>query len=210
MKRTILLACLSVLLIGNYACKKGKADFVLTGTITNTTFNTPLDGAVVQLYGTEAGGAGTNLIATMTLGSDGIYSFTFPRDKIETYHLIVTKANYFTLNKDIPFSDLTIEEDNIRNYATTAKSWVKLRFVNGSPLPTDILQYIKQNGKEQCDECCYDGNNYFYGATDTSIYCINDGNTEYSYYFWEHNTANQGMRAITTTPFDTVEILLSY
>jgi hypothetical protein len=60
----------------------------------------------------------------------------------------VVKSNYFELYEDIPFSDLTIEEDNTRNYGTTAKSWAKLHFVNNSGVPADILQYIKQEGKE--------------------------------------------------------------
>jgi hypothetical protein len=210
MKRNLLIACMGMLLLGTNGCKKGKADFVLTGAITNTTFSIPMTGAVVQLYGTEAGGSATNLISEMTLSADGLYSFTFPRDQIETYHLKVTKADYFSIEKDIPFADLTIENDNVRNYATTAKSWVKLRFVNTAPLPTDVLQYIKQDGKEGCDECCGDADIFLNGAVDTTIYCINDGNTEYSYYYWVHGTTNQGLRAATTTAFDTVEILLNY
>ena len=199
-----------VLLLIFTGCEKGPADFTLAGVITDNSFSTPLNGATVKLYATAAGGASIDLIAQTTLGSDGSYSFVFERGKIETYHLSVQKSNYFELYEDIPFSDLTIEEDNIRNYVTTAKAWAKLHFVNNSGDPADVLQYIKQEGKVNCAECCADGDQYLYGAVDTTIYCINDGNAEYKYYYWVHGSSNQGAKSVMTTAFDTVEILLNY
>lgn len=192
------------------SCKKGKADFTLTGVITDQTFNSPLSGATVNLYATTAGGSSTDLIAQTTVGSDGAYSLTFPRDQVETYYLEVLKDNYFGLYKSIPFSSLTIKEDNVRSYGTTAKSWVRLRFINNSPQASDVLQYIKQEGKEGCDECCVDTDQFLNGAVDTSIYCINDGNTTYSYFYWVHNSTNQGMKSVVTVPFDTVDLVLTY
>ncbi len=210
MKRPFQFSLICLLLSSIFGCKKGPADFTLTGTITDSSFSAPLSDAVVKLYGTEAGGLSLDLIAQTTLESDGSYSFTFERGKIETYHLSVVKFNYFELYEDIPFSSLTIEEDNIRNYSTTAKSWVKLRFINTSPLVDDVLEYIKQEGKSACVECCPDGTTYLNGAVDTSIYCMNDGNTEYRYYYFVHNSSIQGPKSAITTAFDTTEILLSY
>ena len=46
------------------------------------------------------------------------------------------------------------KEDNIRNYTTTALSWVRLRFINQSPSPSDVLQYSRQIGKINCSTCC--------------------------------------------------------
>jgi hypothetical protein len=192
------------------ACKKGKGDFTLKGVITDTTFSTTHAGAVVKLYQVPAGTTQEILIGTQTLGSDGAYSFTFPRDKMEKYIVKVTKNNYFSLNETVYFSELSLEEDNIANFSTTAKSWAKLRFINSSPQPGDILTYIKQEGKANCPECCTTSETIFYGPLDTTIYCINDGNRIYSYFYAVSGTTNQGIKSATTIAFDTTEILLNY
>lgn len=192
------------------ACKKGKGDFTLKGVITDTTFSQPHVGAVVKLYQVPAGTTQEILIGTQTLGSDGAYSFTFPRDKMEKYVVKVTKNNYFSLNEIVYFSELTLEEDNTANFSTTAKAWAKLRFINSNPQPGDVLTYIKQEGKANCSECCTTSETIFYGALDTTIYCINDGNKVYSYFYSVSGTTNQGIKSASTVVFDTTEILLNY
>ena len=194
-----------------YSCKKGTANFVIKGSITDNTFSTSLTGATVKLFQTPAGTTQSNLIGTAVIGSDGTYKFEFPRDKMEKYTLVITKDLYFEINSTIYFSELTIKDDNTRNYSTTAKSWVKLHFVNQSPSSTsDHLQYIKQLGKEGCPECCTDTEQNLYGILDSSIFCINDGNTEYSYMYTVFGTTNQGIKSVMTVPFDTTELLLYY
>ena len=196
--------------VGFTSCKKGKADFTLTGKITDTSFNASLEGATVKLYETVAGGSSTNLIGTSTTGSDGSYSFTFPRDQVETYTLVVTKHNYFDVDQDIEFSSLSTEDDNVRNYSTTAKAWVNLRFIHNGGMSTDLLEYTKQEGKQDCMECCPISQQSLMGNIDTSIYCVNDGNTNYSYYYNVVGGNNQGLKTAMTTPFDTTELLLNY
>lgn len=202
------ISCLLMLPLS--ACKKGKSDITIRGVITDESFSTTLSGGTVTLLETEAGGGLINTIGETTLGADGSYSFTFPRNIVEQYTLIVEKNNYFDINEDIPFSDVTIEEDNIRNYSTTALSWVKLRFINLSPLPNDILRYIRNKGKSDCLECCVGGEQFLYGAVDTAIYCANDGNTVYSYNYYDFVSGNQGLKSAVTQAFDTTEILLNY
>lgn len=193
------------------ACKKGKANFVVRGTITDNTFSQSLSGATIKLYETPIGTSELNLIGTTSTDSDGTYSFEFQRNKVDKYTLVLTKTLYFDINSTINFSELTVSEDNIRNYSTTAKSWVKLHFVNASPYSvSDHLKFIKQNGKVSCPECCSSDEHHLYGIVDTSIYCINDGNTEYSYLYWVINTSNSGFRSVTTVAFDTTELLLTY
>jgi hypothetical protein len=206
--RFLSLICFFILILT--ACNKGKSDVTIRGAITDGTFNGPLSSASVSLSEIATGGGVSNLIAQTTLGLDGSYSFTFPRNIVEGYLLVVEKNNYFTINENIPFSDLTIEEDNILNFSTTALSWAKLRFINLSPLPGDILRYIRNEGKSDCLECCTGGEHFLYGAIDTAIYCANDGNTTYSYQYYDFSTGNQGVRSTTTTAFDTTEILLNY
>lgn len=191
------------------ACKKGKADFTLKGAITDQSFNTGLAGATVKLYEVEAGGGATNLLGTQTI-TDGNYSFTFPRNKVESYQLVVTKANYFELNETIFFSELTIKEDNTKDYSIWAKSWVNLVFINSNPQPGDQLQYNRSLGKKDCDECCSAETQLLTGAIDTVITCINDGNTIYAYNYWLLGMGINGTKSITTPPFDTVDLVLTY
>ena len=200
----ILIVLLSV------SCKKGKANFVVSGTLTDLTFSNNLTGATVKLYQVPVASSQEQLIETITSGEDGSYSFTFPRDKMEKYILKISKQGYFEIQKEVFFSELTIKEDNIRNYATTAKSWVKLRFINTVSSASDHLRYIKQEGKIDCQDCCSKDEQNYYGALDTIIYCVNDANTNYSYYYWIIGTPNQGLKSAFTTPFDTTEILLDY
>ncbi|MEY2666765.1 MAG: hypothetical protein RLZZ384_936, partial [Pseudomonadota bacterium] len=49
---------------------------------------------------------------------------------MEKYILRITKENYFPLEETIYFSSLSLNIDNIRDYSTTAKAWVKLDFIN--------------------------------------------------------------------------------
>ena len=207
MKRIIPFLLLALL----FSCKKGKADFTLKGTITDITFNQNLSGASIKLYQVPIGSTNEELIQTSTIGSDGTYSFTFPRDKIEKYILRISKTNYFELEETVLFKDLTIEEDNIRNYGTYAKAWVKLTFKNTiSPSSSDEFKFIKQEGKEGCAECCSENEQFLYGIADTSIYCINNGNEVYSYLYFKLYTNFSGTMQTTTTAFDTTEIILNY
>ena len=192
------------------SCKKGQANFVLKGTITDLTFNQSLKGATVKLYQVPVGTTQNQLLNSSIIGNDGSYTFTFPRDKMEKYIMVITKTNYFDISEEVFFSTLSTKDDNIRNFSTTAKSWAKLTFINSNPLPSDQLKYIKQAGKEGCSECCSDAEQLLVGTVNTSIYCINDGNTDYSYYYWLLGTTNQGLKSAYTTAFDTVEISLTY
>ena len=190
------------------SCNKGKADFTVKGTISDDTFSGALTGASVELYEVEAGGSASNLIGSATIGSDGAYSFTFPRNKAESYLLKVRKDNYFEQDFTIPFSELTIEEDNVRNYSSTAKSWARLRFITTDP--TAQLKYVKQQGKIDCANCCGTEENFLNGVVDTEIICPNDGNTTYSYHYWLLGTSISGEKNANTTAFDTVDIVLNY
>ena len=202
---------LFLLLLLVFSCKKGKADFTLKGTLTDLTFNQNLEGAKIKLYQVPIGSTQDDLIQTATIGSDGSYSFTFPRDKMQKYLLRITKNNYFDLEETVYFKDLSIENDNIRNYGTHAKAWVKLTFRNTlSPAAGDEFKFIKQLGKEGCAECCSDTEQFLYGIVDTSIYCINNGNDYYSYLYFKLNTSFSGSMATQTVAFDTTEIILNY
>lgn len=193
-----------------FGCKKGKSDFILTGTVKDVTFDQALNGATVTLYEVEAGGGTQTFIGSATVGSDGVYSFTFPRNKVENYILSVSKNMYFDNAIIIPFSSMTIKEENVRNINTTAKSWAKITLLNTNPQASDHLTIIKQLGKDGCMECCGSDQADFYGAIDTSYYCANDGNTTYQFFYQLVGTSIQGIKSGTTVAFDTTEIILQY
>jgi hypothetical protein len=204
-------AIVFLLLLLVYSCKKETANFTLSGTITDETLNQKLAGATIRLYAVPIGTTDQNLISSLTIGADGHYSFTFPRDKTEKYILLVQKSGYFDLSQEVYFSELSIEHETIRNYSTTAKAWVKLNFVNTAPASlSDHLQVIKQSGKKDCAACCTNSEINLYGIVDSTMVFVNDGNTVFSYLYFVLGTSDQGLKSVVTTPFDTTELSLYY
>lgn len=205
MKQALILISLVIIF---FSCEKGKANFVLKGTISDVTFSKKLDGATISLYQIVVGTSEEIFVASQTLGSDGNYSFTFPRDNMEKYILRITKENYFPLEQTIYFSSLSLNADNIRDYSTTAKAWVKLNFINDPNFGGNQLEYTIQQGKENVDGSCQHGT--YTINTSTSYYCINDGNQLYSYLYFAFGPNDTGVKSIITTPFDTTELTLTY
>ena len=199
-----------LLLICSLSCSKKTSKFTIIGSIRDSSLDEYLSNATVSIYKKIQGNSFETIIGTTSTNSQGHYCFTFDRDKSEKYILKISKDNYFNNEEIILFSSLTIEGENIRNYSISAKSWVKLHFKNIDPKPEDQLRYMKQEGKVSCDECCPIDYQYIYGSADTSIYCINDGNTNFSYIYAVIGTSNQAIKSIKTIPFDTTEIYLEY
>jgi Tfp pilus assembly protein PilX len=127
---------------------------------------------------------------------------------MEKYILRVMKKNYFQLDKTVYFSSLTLKNDNVRNYSTTAKAWVKMNFVNDPNFGGNLLEYTIQQGKENVEGCCQHGT---YSITNsTSYYCINDGNKPYSYLYFTFGPNSTGIKSVITTPFDTTTLSITY
>ena len=209
MKRLLILS-LSLVLLLLFGCNKGAGTFTLEGVITDASFNQPLAGAEVSLYGIAAGNNQYAMIASAVTGADGKYSFTFDRTRTEKYTLYVKKNLYFEQEEEVYYSQLKLKETNIRNISTTAKSWVEIKIFNNNAANNDHLQFLRQQGKTGCSECCFSGTNHLYGFQDTSIFCINDGNSLYSIEYAVFGTSNTGILGVTTTPFDTTVLNLTY
>ena len=209
MKRLLILS-LSLVLLLLFGCNKGAGTFTLEGVITDASFNQPLAGAEVSLYGIAAGNNQYAMIASAVTGADGKYSFTFDRTRTEKYTLYVKKNLYFEQEEEAYYSQLKLKETNIRNISTTAKSWVEIKIFNNNAANNDHLQFLRQQGKTGCSECCFSGITHLYGFQDTSIFCINDGNSLYSIEYAVFGTSNTGILGVTTTPFDTTVLNLTY
>lgn len=191
-----------------HACKKGAGTFILEGAIYDASFNTLLDGASVSLYELSSLGEDEVLIATAT-SANGAYKLSFKRKVVEAYLLRIEKEGYFLYESKIPFGDMRLEMVNQHVAKVYAKSWAKLVFYNDSPQVSDYLIYKKQEGLIDCPECCDNNEHHLYGAVDTSFYCINNGNTVFSYRYWL-NGASSILKSVNTVAFDTTEIYLSY
>jgi len=207
MRQFIPVVLLAILL---FSCSKKKGEFTIKGAVTDGTFGQSLTGAAVKLYQIPAGSTDEKLVGSVMTDAQGNYSFSFPREKMEKYRVVITKDLYFSREEIVYFSELSLDQDYIRNSSTTAMAWAKLTFHNLNASPSDHFQYIKQNGKANCPECCPTTYQDYYGALDTSIYCINDGNTNYSYMYWVLGTSVTGTQTVFTTAFDTVEVVLNY
>lgn len=189
------------------SCKKKGIEYTIEGVVTDETFNTPGSGMLVELYETPAGGL-KQLKASVVTGSDGKFSFKVKREKIEAFELSYTKNLYFSKSTSFNLGDLSSKDPNVFNTSLTAKSWVRMVFSNFDA--DQNLKVIKTNGKSGCDECCTWNEMYFYGVTDSTLYCINNGNTEYSYHWFLLGTAADDERSVITVPFDTTDIILNY
>lgn len=205
-----LISCFIVILLMASACKKGTGTFIIQGTISDLTFAKGLEGAALKIYKVPIGTAEEILMDALTLPKDGSYKFEIPRDKIERYILRVSKSNYFPVEKEIYYSELSIKEPKVVNLNTDAMAWVKIHFKNNNPSNLDHFRYIKQEGFAGCETCCPSIAQDFYGALDTTFYCVNKGNSNYSILYWELDTPNNGSKNAYTTPFDTVQIEVLY
>ena len=193
-----------------FSCKKGTGNFIIKGKITDETFSTALDGAIIKLYKVPVASSSRILVESFSIQEDGNYSFTFPRERMEKYILVIEKNLYFKLEKEIYYSDLTVNEPLIRNYGTKAKSWVELRFVNAVVQPSDHFRFIKQDGLVGCEECCSNAEENIYANPYFHRICINNANELYSILYWNIGTLQQGYEEVLTAPFDTTLLLINY
>jgi hypothetical protein len=207
LSRLLTILCLSYMLLG---CEKGTGSFVFTGTVSDLTFNQGLEGAQIKLYKVPIGTSDEIFVQNITLSSTGAYKFEVPRERMERYILRVQKDLYFPIEKEVYYSELSIQSDNIFDLNTKAQSWAKIHFKNLNPNPTDHFRYIKQEGLAACASCCPSTTQDFYGPLDTTFYCLNNGNTTYSLFYWEMNTSNNGQKSTFTTAFDTTLIEVIY
>lgn len=193
------------------ACKKKELEFKMSGIVTDATFGQPLDDASAILYQKPAGGGTLKIVGTTGLGADGKFQFTFKREQAEKFFIQITKVNYFDVYEPISYDLFSTEDELVKNYSTTAKSWVKLHFKNISPSANfDILKWTKQQGKSNCPTCCSLEQQVVLGEVDTTYKFISDGNSPFSYIYNTTNPTTTGVKEITTVAFDTVTILLEY
>lgn len=190
-------------------CKKKKLIYVVEGVVTNQTFNQPFASLSLKVEIKKAVNAYYSTLKTITTNSQGYYRFELENDLIEKIRISAEPDLYFSIEQIIPYGDLTTES-NIYKLNGYAKSWARLIFNNLNPNASDHLSYIKKDGKVNCAECCTSATQDFYGATNDTVICINNGNTIYSYNYNLVGTPTYGFVSVYTTAFDTSEVVLNY
>ena len=194
-----------------FGCKKQTPTFQISGTLSDKSLNSVLSGATITFYKIKAGSSTPTKIASTQTNSDGTYTIEFDRDLSESYYAIAEKENYFDSEQSILFEDLKVGEENTINFNIYAKSWVKIQLKNLTPEPNDYITISKQEGKKNCLDCC-DFFEYTVTNTDTTFYCINNGNSSYSilYSSFGDNLFKTAIENVITTSFDTTDLYISY
>lgn len=199
---------LLLIVFTSFSCKKGRADFTIKGTVTNSSANAPLSNANILVYKINAGSTSEFLIKEITTDASGNYSFEIERDEFNELVFKISKQNFFSINESVTFASLTTNEDNTRNFSTTAKGWAKIHLKSNAP--TNNLNISRLDGKSNCAECCPGGFQNFQGTFDTTFYCINDGNTNYSFNYFINNGTNTGLKSGITPSSDTILLELIF
>lgn len=201
-----------ILLIGILigSCQKNAGIFEISGTVTDLSSSSGLENCKLYLYSYPVG-TGEELLTDSTFTqNDGSYTFSFERAQMEKYKIELEKDGYFEGEEIIYFSALTLEEVNTVNLETYGKSWVGIRLKNNSPQIEDHFRYIKQEGKTNCSECCPTEEQNFFGDLDTTIYCANNANENYSIMYWVIGTSTVDIASANTTFLDTTLIEVTY
>jgi hypothetical protein len=207
--QNIIFVIFCFLLIGQ-SCKKKAAVYVFTGIVNDDTYHGGLANSTIKIQvRNTAGTTGFEDYKISKADSEGKFSVDVIRDKFNEIRIVVSKANYFETSQVYLVDNLSVENENTVTLKTTAKSWIRLIFNNVTPQSSDQLHYTKQQGKKDCEGCCSNDEIVIYGAYNDTIYCLNDGNTKYSYLYYGSGIS-LNTKETTAAPFDTSTIYLEY
>jgi hypothetical protein len=193
-----------------YSCNKGPALYTIKGNISDGTMGGSISNQLVKVATTNAGSSSELNYLDLTTDAEGNYTFEIERAKFEKVNIKVVKDLYFEGTSSKNIDDLSSENDNIVDIKINAKAWVKLTFNNPGGNPTDELTYIMQDGKKGCTECCSTAEQKIIGAGTTEVICINDGNMDYSIYYFQTGGGPSDIVATYTAAFDTAAIVINY
>lgn len=197
----------ALLMILSFSCKKKDLKYIIKGTIMDSSYGIPLSEAKVTISVTAASNSTLVQKYSVITDASGTYSYELAREKLLNVVVSVEKENYFGDGITTTLDNLSLEKDNTFNYNLYAKSWARVHFVSDG---TKTIKYYKLAGKNGCAECCPGGEMQLVNATDYSVYCMNNGNTEYTVFYDVQGSSNNGTLTVNTVPFDTTEILINY
>lgn len=210
MRNTIVLLIFTLFLF--VACKPKGVTYSIKGTVFDASFNQSFADGKVQLFEKSVTGFAYKEVATVYTTSEGEFKITFPRNRVLDYKIVITKDDYFQGEFIILPNELIPNDDYQQTFSMYAHAWVKIHLQNVDEVNSyDDLIYKKLTGKEDCVACCPNGETqHFYGANDTTFYCMAEGGKPFSYYYELSNTAFMGNEQVIAVPLDTVTLETLY
>lgn len=185
-------------------CKKKNLEYTITGNIHDLSFNNSLQGAQVKIYSSGAGD--DNFSTTITTGSDGSYSYTFPRKNYTDITIEVKKNNYFDQETTFIIDDLELDKDNVFDFNVEAKAWAKVHFISDG---IKDIKFWRTEGYSGCAECCNGAEQTLYNVTDQEFLCLNKGNKPYKIYYTVIGSSTEHAEVqVITVPFEYTELLV--
>lgn len=208
----IIYCALILSLLALFSCKKKDLDFVIKGNIKSATTAAGIENAEIKVYTYTVGNGVKSLQESLSTNSSGDYEFSLERSKFETLLIEINTEKYFKQEIEVPFDQLTTEEDNVYNRDLSPQSWVAFVLKNEAPKSnSDVLKIQKVSGKTNCDDCCPNQTTFYNGEIDTTVYCPNDGESYLKFYWWaEGESTMNGVDSIYTTSFDTLTHYINY
>ncbi len=199
------------------SCKKDQIQYNITGTVKNEITNSKISQVKLQFYQTELNANVLNpnfvFLGTTTTNSNGEYSFSFDRKKIDKFKITVEHDEYYPIEDLFSSSELSSENENNFSYELESLSWVKIRLKNNFVQMNKSLNFHKYNVQE-CEECCVNGNLAIpYTIPDTTFICpvIGDVYFRYTYGVVIGNSATSSSTdSVLCIPFDTTSIFIQY
>jgi hypothetical protein len=209
MKKTSLFFLIAICLL---ACKKTPIQFTIKGKINDLAFNNGLALANIDLYEVKAGSTQKTHISATSTDSEGNYSIAFDRDQAEKYYIEVNKNQYFSVEKEIYFSDLSTEKDNTVNIDIDAMATVSWTIKNiGQADSTDVYKLQKLNGKTDCTGCCPNSIYTYAGAlVNDTLTCITKGNKYVTFYKIDNQAQTSVLDSVYCTAFQTSYYKITY
>lgn len=185
--------------------------FLLTGEITDISFNQALSSGNVKVYTVPPESTSGKLVETGSISASGSYSIEIDRGIYNSIIIEIDNEDYFEESREILFEDLKPNEENKFDFSVTAKAWIKFVIKNqNNPDESDELKFLKSYGKEECSQCCPNGFTFYDGVTDFEKVCPNNGEGGFAYKYWVNGNEIYQEDSLKTPAFDTVVVNIFY
>lgn len=194
------------------SCKKKDANsYIIEGVVNDESLNGVLANASITLLERKAGDFNYVELTSTTSDSEGKYKLSFQRNRVTDYKVVLKKDKYLSRESLILPQNLTLGKSNEFNWSMAAISWVKIHLQNVDTVNNyDEFIYQKIDGSTDCEGCCPNIELHFYGALDTTFFCVAEGNRSFSYYYELRNSTTLGNEQKITIPFDTISFETTY
>jgi len=204
-----------LVLIGVVSCNKDQIQYKVKGTLKNKVTKSRVGQVTLTFYQTEVNGNTLNPnfvnLGTTTSNSNGEYSFEFDRQNIDKFKIAIAHPEFYETETVYSSAVLSTEDENDFSYELESKSWVSIRLKNSFPSNDELLNFHKYNVKEECEDCCVNGNIAIpYTIPDTTFICPVVGDTYFKYTYGETMANSSTTDSVLCNQFDTTVVFIQY